>query len=836
MRGSDKLRMSMHREQSHGAWPSNNWESLSRDVRFGARSLLRSPGFLCLAIGVMSLGIGANTALFAVVRYVLLKPLPYANSDRLATLYEADTHPRTADPHLPTAFGSFTAWQQATSTVAQMAAVSTWQEANLSGEGGKLPERVAAAWCTGNFFSVLGVAPSRGRSFTDQDDRFDAPSTVLITNTLWMRRYNGDPAIVGKVIWLDAKPYTVVGVLPSSFMFYSAQGGNNSMVWLPVRHVAPPSLLTSFNDHWFVAIARLLPGVTLPSLVEQLKAAQKQIQIEHAAESVHDTVLGRSMLDDAIENYKTPLYALLAATACVLLIACLNVAGLLVARAASRRKEVAIRSALGGGGARLVRERLIESLLLSFGGGWLGLLLAWAALHLLVSLRGDMNRIETIHIDGVVAVFTLILAALCSLFSGLIAAFSATGKHLLGSLRESSRAHSGSKTQASLRRLLLVLEVGLTVVLLIGAGLLLKSYERLRTNDIGVPTENVLTMRFSLPKARYTDPPQQVSFFEKLVAQVREQPGVQAAGLVSVAPGEGWGADRAMRVVEHPRVRAKDLPDIQVRGAEPGYFQAIQLPLLRGRIFTTDERFARANKVVLSESAAKILFPGEDPLGKHLQDDHENLVYEVIGIVGDTRWNVNLPPMPTLYSPIYGNGYSAATIVVRSTHTVDALTMPVQKVIGRLDPDLPVSDAMSLQQAMGKSTIASAFDSMLVAAFAMMALLLAVAGLYGVLSYLVTQRSNEICIRMALGAQRSRVLRLMLLDGLRPALFGVVGGLAFSALAVRQIESMLYQTEPLDLFVYTSVTGILLLVAALACLLPAWRASRLDPVQSLRTE
>lgn len=825
------------REQTRATWDWNTLESLWHDLRYGMRSLARTPGFLALAIGVMALGIGANVALFTIVRYVLLKPLPYADPDRLVTLYEADTHRKGTDPHLPTDFGSFSIWQQATQTVARMAAVSTWQDANVSGEGGKLPERVGAAWCTGNFFSVLGVTPWLGRGFTEQDDRAEAPATVVMTNALWMRRYNGDPAIVGKLIWLDAKPYTVIGVLPPSFLFYSAEGGgSNVMLWLPVRHVAPPSLLTSFDDHWFLAVARLLPGVTLPNLVEQLKAYQKQIQMAHAAQSLHDSVMGRSMLDDAVENYKTPLYALLAATGCVLLIACLNVAGLLVARAASRRREVAIRSALGGGRLRLMRERLIESLLLSLGGGALGLLLAWGAVHWLVSMRSDMNRVETIHMDGVVAAFTLVVVGMCALFSGFIAVFSATDKHLLTSLRESSRAHSGGTAHAGLRRMLLVFEVGLTVVLLIGAGLLLKSYQRLRTNDIGVPADNVLTMHFSLPAARYKTPAQQVEFLERLIAQVRELPGVQAAGLVTVAPGEGWGADHTMRVVEHPRLPAKDVPDIQVRSAEPGYFQAIQLPVVRGRIFTLYERLERAHVVVISESAAKVLFPGEDPLDKHLKDDHGNGEFEVIGVVGDTRWNINLPPMPTLYWPIYGNDNSAATIVVRSRERVETVATPVQKVIGGLDPDLPVSDVMTLQQAIGKSTIASAFDSILVAAFAVIALLLAVAGLYGVLAYLVTQRTSEICIRMALGAQRRQVLGRVLLDGLRPAFFGLIAGLVASAALVRSIQSMLYRTEPLDPLVFAVVGTMLLAVSAGACLAPAWRASRLDPVQALRTE
>jgi predicted permease len=823
------------RERTRATWSWNWLESLGRDLRYSVRTLCRAKGFSLMAIGVMALGIGANVALFTVVRSVLLKPLPFRDPERLFTLYEVDSHRTGAHPHLPIDFGSYSIWKSATSDGVQMAAVSPFQDYNVSAEGGQLPEKIRAAWCTWDFFEVLGVTPALGRSFTEPDDRADAPATVLLTNSFWLRRYSGDPAIVGKTIWLDAKPYTVLGVLPSSFIFSSAYGGNTVQVWTPVRHEAPAWLLTTFEDHEFLGIARLQHGTTLPALLAQLDALQKQIQRTHGEPPVHDGAAGHSMLDDVVENYKTPLYALLAATGCVLLIACMNVASLLVARAAARSKDQAIRAALGGGRLRLMRERLIESLLLSSCGGALGLLLAWGALHWLVHARNDMNRVEAIHIDAVVAVFTVGMIVLCALFSGLIAALSSASKDVLSALQESSRAHSGGKARGSLRKFLLVLQVGLTVVLLVGAGLLMKSYQRLRSSDLGVPADNVLTMRLSLPEVRYKQPVQQVAFFEHLIERVRAVPGVQSAGLVSTAPGEGWNGDDVMTPVEHP-LQMRDMPDVAFRGADPGYFAAIQIPLVRGRIFTSDERLERAQVVVLSRLAARALFKDEDPIGKHIRSATGTRTYEVIGVVGDTRWSVTEPEMATLYWPIYGNDYSVATIVVRAERKVEALALPVQKVVSAMDSDLPVSDVMTLRQAIGKSTIDSRFDSLLVMAFAAIALLLAAAGLYGVLSYLVAQRTSEIGIRIALGARRENVLRLMLRDGLWPALVGLVVGLAASALVVRQIRSILYQTEPLDPTVFLGVTATLLVVAALACMAPAWRASRLDPVQALRAE
>lgn len=824
------------RDQAKATWSWNRLEQFMHDLRIGVRTLSRTPGFALVAIVVMALGVGANVALFTVVRSVLLKPLPYRDPGRLVLVYEADPQGKHPAPWLPVDAGSFWEWQRSTQSLAQMALVSPFQEYNVSGEGGKLPEVVKAAWCTDNFFSLLGVRPMMGRSFTEADDKPDAPATAMITANFWKRRYGADPAIVGKTIWLDAKPYTVVGVLPPTFVYSGAFGGGEDQIWTPVRHEAGAYLLSTYGDHEFLAIARLAPGVSLATLAERVDALQKQIKLAHPEPAVHPGAIGRTMLDDAVHNYKTPLYALLAATGCLLLIACMNVAGLLIARAASRRKEVAIRAALGGGRLRIIRERLIESLLLSASGGALGLLLAWAALAWLVHARHDMNRIEAIHFDGMAAAFTLAVIFLCTIFSGLISAHSSGRGNILAGLQEGSRSHSGGRSRALLRRVLLSAEVGLTVVLLVGAGLLLKSFQHLRSSDLGVPVDNVLTLHLELPKARYKQDEQKIAFFEQLIARVRALPGVSSAGLVSAAPGEGWSGDYLMAIVEHPPLPKGEGLDFMLRGADPGYFSAIGLPILRGRTFNQDERGKRANVVLISRGAAEQYFPGEDPIGKHIKPVDGDGVWTVIGVVGDVRWNIAKPPNPTLYWPIYGNGYGFGTLVVRSSHDVDSLAVPVQKTVAQLDPDLPVSNVMTLREAIGKSTIDSEFDSILVVAFAVIALVLAAAGLYGVLAYLVAQRLVEFGIRLALGARRGALLSHLLLDGLKPAVAGLLMGLAAGAGVVRLIRSMLYETDPLDPVVFGAVAGLLLLVAIAACLVPAWYASRLDPMQTLRTE
>ncbi|HWT66123.1 MAG TPA: ABC transporter permease, partial [Terracidiphilus sp.] len=394
----------------------------------------------------------------------------------------------------------------------------------------------------------------------------------------------------------------------------------------------------------------------------------------------------------------------------------------------------------------------------------------------------------------------------------------------------------GGRVRAGMRRTLLVLEVCLTVVLLVGAGLLMKSYGRLRSSDLGVPIANTLTMRFGVPEARYKTAVEQVDLLERIVTRVRALPGVESAGLVSSAPGQGWGGDRLVSIVEHPPLRADDAIDMMVRGADPGYFDAIHLPILKGRTFAADERLKHDHVALISKEAAHTIFPNEDPIGRHIKTNLGAEIFEIIGVVGDTRYSASERPRAMMYMPIFGNGYTNVTLVVRAAHDVNALAMPVEKTIGQIDPDMPVSNVLTLEETLARSTLGSQFNSVLVLGFAVIALVLAAVGHYGVLAYLVTQRTGEIGIRIALGAQRISVLRRVLLDGLRPALLGLVAGLAASALLARMLRSILYETEPLDLSVFATVAVVLLCVATVACLAPAWRAARVDPMTALRTE
>jgi putative ABC transport system permease protein len=704
---------------------------------------------------------------------------------------------------------------------------------NLSGAGGQLPEMAHGAACTWNLMSTLGVQPALGRNFTADEDQPSANRTVVLSWGLWKRRFGGNPAIVNQTVSLNSLPYTVVGVMPAWFVYPDAQ----TQLWTPIYRYMPASRMEPIDSHNFSVLGRLNPGVTAEQGRADLSVIVRRLHDQHLDNPfISKSANIRLLLDSLVGDVKNSLYVLLAATGCVLLIACLNVSNLLVARAATRRKEMAIRTALGCGWLRLLREQLMESLLLSALGGGLGMLLAYGAVHWLTATRQSMSRVEAIAIDGPVAGFTVGLIALCALIAGLIASWPGKDKLLFSTLQDSARGSSAGHARARLRKALLAVEVGLTVVLLITAGLLLKSYARLRSSQMGCATENVLTMRLDLFGARYREPSQVVNFYSALLERVRALPGVQAAGFVEAVPGQGYWEDSGFSVVEHPPLPQGKGQFAIFRTADPGYFAAMGIPILRGDTFDANRQLDRANQTVISESFAKQFFPNEDPIGKHLRTGMGGKVFEIAGIVGDTRYAPAEEPKPMQYYPLAAGFTNNGTLVIRSSRNVEQLAMPVQRIVGEIDHDLPVSDVLTMDQLLDKSTVDESFNATLLLGFAALSLLLAGVGLFGVLSYIVSQRTSEIAIRFALGAQRERVLAQVLFDGLRPALAGLVFGLVASAAATRLVASMLYGTRPLDPAVYALVTGLSLVFTILACVLPAWRASRLEPILALRSE
>jgi putative ABC transport system permease protein len=817
-------------EQTRAVWSWNWLESLARDLRFSLRTLRRTPSFTVIAILVMALGIGANVALFTVVRGVLLKPLPFDDPDRLVMLYEAGFQPDDTTAFYVVSGGMYAEWKNQNCSYSDLALAQSIR-VGLSGSGGQLPEKLNSGLFSWDMLRTLGVQPAMGRDFTQSDDRPGANGTVLLSWGLWKRRFGGDPAILNQTIDLDAQPYTVIGIMPAWFDFPDS----STQLWTPVYHDKPEPTMLALDNHIFRVVGRLKPGVSASQGVADLSIISQRIHNEHLNDPfVFARASNRPLLEHMVGEIKKPLYLLLEATCCLLLIACLNVANLLVARAAARRKELAIRTALGGSWLRLIGERLMECLLLSASGGALGLLLAFAALRWLTQTRNDMSRVESVHIDGVVAAFTVGVIVLCALFSGFITAFSTGDKRILGALHEASRSAGGNSARASVRKVLLALEVGLTVILLIGAGLLLKSYQRLRSADIGCLTQGVITMHLGLPDARYATPAQRASFYDSLLDRVRALPGVDAASFVTLAPGQGYGSDWAFNIVEHPPLPQGTGLNALTRYAAPDYFRAMGIPILRGRTFDLGKRLEAADEVVISQSFVSEFFPGEDPLGRHIRANGQIAV--VVGIVGDTRYAIGEAPRPVQYYPLDAGMENVGTLVIRSSHDPEQFGLPVQRIVSEMDRDLPVSDVLTMNQLLGKSTLGQSFNAALLVAFATLSLALAAVGLFGVMSYIAQQRTTEIGIRVALGAKREQVMRAMLLDGMRPAVLGLVAGLAASLEAGRLMRDLLYEMKPLDPGVYIAVAITLLVVAAFACIVPAWRASHLDPMQALRTE
>jgi predicted permease len=823
------------REEARSSWSWNWLESGWRDLRYGARTLLRAPGFSLTAILVMALGIGASTSLFTIVRSVLLKPLPFHEPDKLVMVYE-HFRQQPQSPYNVVAPADFRDWREQTHGFQDMAAWRWWAGAITTGSG-EMPELVGGAAGSWNLFSVLGIEPALGRTFTPDEDRIGAHDAVILTWRFFQSRFNGDRSIVGKPVRIDSKLYTVVGVLPKSFTYPDPE----VKVWIPYSAAFEPNQLAGHDHHQSYVIARFKKDVPPASAIQEVSALQYQLHLANANLPVAEDAVMRPVLDDVVEDVKTPLVVLMAAVGCMLLIACLNVSNLLVARGAARRREVAIRGALGGSRLKLIREQITESFLISIAGGGLGILLSLSATQWLAAHWKDLPRADAIQVDTTVLIFAGVIVIVSALLAGLVPAISSTGKHLLSALQESARSLGGGLSRAGLRKTLLGAEVALTVILLISAGLLFKSFMHLRSSDLGCATDHMLTMSYGLPDRDYDTPGKIVGFHEGVLEKVRNLPDVVAAGLVSTAPGAGYEGDSIFTIPEHP-VPANSLDmDALTRKADPGYFNAMQIPLLQGRVFSPQDRLDRAKYVVISKRFADQYFPGESPLGKHVKIEW-NQKYEpleIIGVVGDTVYEVGQPIKPMVYFPLFSGApmrTTVATIVVRTAHDPLAVAMPVQKQISSLDRQIAVYRVLTMPQIIGSATASKSFSALLVLAFAVLSLMLAAVGLYGVLSYLVQQRVAEIGIRMALGAQRSEILRLVLLDGMRPVLFGLALGLLGGAVAGTLIKSILYGTRPLDPIVFAGMIGSLLVTAAIASAVPALRACRIEPTQALRTE
>jgi putative ABC transport system permease protein len=781
-----------------------------------------------VAILVIALGIGANTAIFTVVRAVLLAPLPYRDPDRLVRLFETNVVNTTAFNVVSAP--NFYDWRSEATSFESMGYYGDWGSSFSPSDGG-LPENLTGAICDSGFFNTLGVQPEIGRAIVDGDDRRDADRVVVISHSFWRRRFNENPSTLGSTIRLDGEIYTVIGIMPAAFDFPVA----SAQIWLPVGRVLNPSFKQMRGNHRFNVIARLKPGVAIEHARSELDGIARQIRLEHPGELTGRGANVVSLADRMVSGVRPMLLVLLGAVAWVLLIACVNVTNLLLARAVARKREIAIRTALGAAWTNIVRSFLVESLLLSFIGAALGMALAMFATAALIQMAAGIPRVETVHVDAQVLVFTVVITVLTGLSVGLFPALASSHGRPLQTLQEGGRSATAARSRAVFRDVMLGAEIALSLMLLVGAGLMLKSFAQLRAVDPGFAPEGILTIRFSLPSQRYKTPAQVAGFYRELVDSVRDVPGVASVGMVTVPPLAGHYMDNTFTIDGRLPLPPGQFLDAVVRSADPHYFRSAGIPIKRGRVFTSSEWLDSADKAVISESMAAAFFPNEDPIGKRIRIT-DSQAYEIVGIVGDTRQNLANAPEPVMYFPLFRGDYNFATLMIRAARDPNRLSLPIQKLMRNLDPDLPAVTVRTMDEIMGGATETNRFGLTLITLFAGLAVILSSIGLYGVLAYSVNQRTAELGVRMALGADRSTITRLIVLQGIKPAVVGVVAGIAGSFAGTRSLQTMLYQVKPTDPVVLGLVVVLFLSIVLAACLIPAVRATRIDPVIALRSE
>jgi putative ABC transport system permease protein len=800
--------------------------NLLQDMRHGARILLRSPGFALVAVLALAIGIGANTALFSVLNTLLLQRLPYQDAERLAIVWEHNL-PRDKKKNVVSP-GNYLHWREMNQVFTDIAAVSPAFPTSLTGVGD--PEELHVQLVSAQFFAIIGVNPALGRAFTVEEDR-PRSGVVIISDRLWRTRFNGDPSILNRAITLDSQPRTVVGVMPRRFSFLD----KTVDVWFPVG--LPPDARTP-RGRWLGVVGRLKPGVTFERADADMKRVHAELTRQFPAFNTGWTAMVVPIREQLTGEVRPALFVLLGAVAFVLLIACANVANLLLARATTRQRELAVRAALGAGRARLVRQLMAESLVLATAGGAAGLLLAWWALQLLrtaVAERLPIARLELVGIDLRVLGFTIAASLISGLIFGLIPALTSAGSSLTDALKEGGRTASAGRGTRT-RSAFVVLEVALALVLLVGAGLLLRSFLRLLNVDPGFNPQQTVTMRVSLPSARY-DNARSGRFFETLFDRIDGLPGVSAAGAISFLPLHGLGSATSYVVVGKPTPPMGQEPVTDVRVVTHDYFKAMGIPLLRGRLF--DERRATdaVNHVVINDVMARQQWPGEDPIGKRIQVSWTGRIEdEVIGVVGDVQHaSLDAQAKATIYWPYMRSPYSSMTVVVRAAEA-RSLVSSVIGLVREQDPDLVVADVKTMEEVVSDSVAERRLTMTLLIVFAGAALVLAAVGIYGVIAYSVTQRTQEIGIRMALGATHGRVLAMVVGQALILAGLGVALGGGGALLLTRLMSGLLFGVKPADPLTFGTVAGGLVLVAAAASYLPAWRATRVDPVVALRAE
>lgn len=819
--------------------------TLLQDLRYGLRTLRKSPAFTVIALFTLALGIGANTAIFSIVNAVLLKPLPFPESDKLMFMTSA-FEKQGITRNFATSYADFLDWR---STAKSFTAMASYHQDSFTLAGMDQPLHVSGETVSGDFFSILGTQPLLGRGFT-RDEEKPGTRVVVLSHDLWQSAFHGDRGIIGRAITLYKDRYTVVGVMPAGFSF--PLDAEPPKLWRTLavdsetkdpKNSPAATSPEQRGAHFLQVVARLKPDVPTERAREEMNVIARGLAKQYPDTNSKFTAVGlTSELDHLVGKTRPRMVILLISVGVVLLIACMNVANLLLVRASRRNREIALRAALGAKRVRVVRQMLTESVVLALGGAVIGIPIAMWALKLFIALNAqNLPRIQNAGLDGSVLLFTAGIALLTSLVFGLVPALRASSPNLTEFMKE-GRGTTASGSHQRLRGALVVMETAGGLVLLVVAGLLLRSFHRLLSVDPGLNPRNVLTLTFDLPDAKYSDQ-QQMDFYTQLVSRVGNLPGVVSAGAVTPLPLSGNNAMITFQIEGRPVPKSEE-PSADIEAATPGFFKTLNIPMLRGRDFSERDDSKASGVVVVNEAFAHKYFPNEDALGKHITPGASNSgkpqVREIIAVVGNVKnRSLDMEDVPVYYIPSRQLNFGSMAVCLRTTNDPHSVTSAVRNVVSSMDPDLPVYDIKTMEEYLTSSVATQRFNAMLLEAFAGLALLLTGIGLYGVIAYAVAQRTHEIGVRMTLGASRSQVVQMVLKSGLQLTGIGVAAGLILSLIAAKfatSFSSLLFGIKSTDVVTFSAVVGMVTAVSLLACYIPAYRASKVDPMIALRYE
>jgi putative ABC transport system permease protein len=807
-------------------------KTLLKDIRYGVRSLLKHPGFTAVVVATLALGIAANTTIFSSVDALLLHPFSFPNQERLLVLWEQN--PAVGTVRGSVAPGNFTDWREHNQTCEQLVAID---QLSFDLSDGARPERFPGYGVTQGFFDALGVKAAQGRTFLLEESQPGREQVVVLKNSFWQERLGGDPKVVGQTITLNRKPFTVVGVMPPDFNYpYNA-----GVMWTPL--VFDQEEQHDRQIHYLRIIGLLKPGATIGQAQAELHAVAKQAQ-----EQFPETNSGRdvgvvTLTDDAVRGARTGVPILMGAVVFVLLIACANVANLLLVRAVARQRETAVRLALGASRARLVRQALTESAILGILGGTLGLFVSvWAIEALARGIPADYSKFipgwNRLGLNLNVLLFTFAVSMLAGMVAGLAPIWHSSRTNLNEALKAGGRGDSGRGGHSRLRSTLVVSEVALSLVLLVGAGLMVRSFVAMQRADLGIKPENVLAMQISLPQQSYEDKDKRRNFYQQLLSRVETMPGVMKAGMVNIVPFSSSYTSRNFHIAGQPPSAKGEEPYVEIRAATPGYFDAIGTSLRGGRLFTAQDDAHAGRVILVNEEFARRFLPGQQAIGQRLELDGEpKEIPEIIGVVADVKNDdLDEAPDPAAYLPYSQNPYLTMSLIIRGTQDPTRMVSGVRSEVHALDAALPVSNIKTISQMIYERVSPKRLMTYILAVFALCALLLASVGIYGVMSYAVSQRTQEIGIRMALGARTADVLKLVVSNGMKLTLIGVLIGLAGAFALTRFLENLLFHVTPTDKVTFVAVATTLIVVALVASYVPARRATKVDPLVALRDE